>query len=605
MAAAPSSTTAAPPPAPAGPLIPGHRPMTLQARLMAAVIGFVSLVLAVVAIVTSSILGAVVEGRLQETLGIYAGKVNQQAVSRTVLSSDHLPPDAESLLSSSGTRGSFVMVFPGNGPWSGAAIADDGTPMSLDRAQITEAVDAARRGDRSVTISGLGSYQFQSWTVTIPSGIPNAQPIQFQVFAGLSRTDVQQLLTSLFTIIAITTIGGLILLALSTAITIRVSLRPLRAIAATANRVANQPLDRGDVSIQERVPSAEADPRTETGLVGAALNTLLDHVDASLAVRQRNEERMRQFVADASHELRTPLASIRGYSELSLRALGQSSDAETPATASAHTALERIQAQSLRMTSLVEDLLLLARLEEGRELSLSTVDLSRLVIEGVADARPTGPEHIWELDVPADPVEIEGDLGRLQQVVTNLLANARTHTPAGTRISIGVAAAGPDAIIRVHDDGPGIDPAIRDALFSRFARGDRSRTRATGGSGLGLSITKAIVDGHGGTIEVESEPGGTTFTLRLPRAQAGAARPAPRTAETPTAPSASPAPSSPDPAGARTPSEAAAPATPGPAASAAPRPDPTVWARPSSDTPVQEADLRPGGHDIDRSIGGR
>ena len=284
------------------------------------------------------------------------------------------------------------------------------------------------------------------------------------------------------------------------------------------------------------MPAAEADPRTETGLVGSALNTLLDHVDASLAVRQRNEERMRQFVADASHELRTPLSSIRGYSELSLRALTRSDAPEDPATASAHTALERIQAQSLRMTSLVEDLLLLARLEEGRELTLSTVDLSRLAIEGVEDARPTAPDHVWAIDVPEEPVELIGDTGRLQQVVTNLLANARTHTPAGTRIAIEVAEEGSEVVLRVRDDGPGIDPAVRDELFSRFARGDRSRNRATGGSGLGLSITKAIVDGHGGTISVQSEPGATLFTVRLPKvpqATAGAAQTRPADAAPP------------------------------------------------------------------------
>ncbi|NKF31117.1 HAMP domain-containing protein, partial [Pseudomonas sp. BGM005] len=165
----------------------------------------------------------------------------------------------------------------------------------------------------------------------------------------------------------------------TTAITIRVGLRPLRAVAATATRVANQPLDRGEVQITERVPASEADPRTETGLVGASLNTLLDHVNTSLAARQKNEERMRRFVADASHELRTPLSSIRGYSELSLRALKQQGG--EAAIEGTTTSLERIQAQSLRMTRLVEDLLLLARLDEGRELVYGTVDLTQLALE--------------------------------------------------------------------------------------------------------------------------------------------------------------------------------------------------------------------------------
>ena len=153
----------------------------------------------------------------------------------------------------------------------------------------------------------------------------------------------------------------------------------------------------------------------------------------------------------------------------------------------------------------------------GRDLWLRTVGLSRPAIEGVEAARPTAPDHVWTIDVPEEPVELIGDTGRLQQVVANLVANARTHTPAGTRITVEVAVDGEDAVLRVRDDGPGIDPQVRDELFSRFARGDRSRNRATGGSGLGLSITKAIVEGHGGTISVQSEPGETVFTVRLPR----------------------------------------------------------------------------------------
>jgi two-component system OmpR family sensor kinase len=272
------------------------------------------------------------------------------------------------------------------------------------------------------------------------------------------------------------------------------------------------------VSITERVPASESDPRTETGLVGASLNKLLDHVNTSLAARQKNEEKMRRFVADASHELRTPLASIRGYSELSLKALRQASaDTGGPsAIESTTSSLERIQAQSLRMTRLVEDLLLLARLDEGRELVYGTVDVTQLALESLSDARPTAADHHWVIDVPDEPVTIIGDAGRMHQVVGNLLANARTHTPAGTTITLKVSREGGDAVLRVHDDGPGIDPAVREELFARFARGDSSRARQTGGTGLGLAIAKAIVEGHGGEISVESEPGDTTFSVRIP-----------------------------------------------------------------------------------------
>lgn len=486
-------------------------PLSLQARLMAAVTGFVSLVLVVIAITTSVVLGNVLDGRLQDELTT-AGKGTAAVAIQRALIGRTLPDASDLVVNQTGVQtGTLVMVVSGNGTATGTYVNSDHVAQTLTDLQMQQVVTALSEGQYTAELAGLGGYQLTHQTLL------SRTPDQFEVVTGLPRASTEAQMTTLFSMIAISTIAGLILLAASTAITIRVALRPLREVAATANRVANQPLDRGDVSITERVPAAEADPRTETGLVGAALNTLLDHVDASLAVRQRNEERMRQFVADASHELRTPLSSIRGYSELSLRALSRSEAQEDAATASAHTALERIQAQSLRMTSLVEDLLLLARLEEGRELTLSSVDLSRLAIEGVEDARPTAMDHEWSLEVPEEPVELVGDTGRLQQVVANLLANARTHTPAGTRIVVEVAEDGPDAVLRVQDDGPGIDPGVREELFSRFARGDRSRNRATGGSGLGLSITKAIVEGHGGTIDVQSRPGSTAFTVRLPR----------------------------------------------------------------------------------------
>ncbi|WP_336647827.1 sensor histidine kinase [Microbacterium sp. MMO-10] len=543
-------------------------PLSLQTRLMAAVTGFVSLILVVIAIATSVVLGNVLNGRLQDELSATAKSVG--AIARQSAVIGHFVPAASDLVvgPTGVPNGTLVIVVSESGAASGTVVTSDRVAQDLTALQIHQAVTALSEGRYAEDLSQLGDYQF------VHQPVPPAGPTQFEVITGLPRASTEAQITTLFSMIALTTIGGLILLALSTAITIRVALRPLREVAATANRVANQPLDRGDVSITERVPAAEADPRTETGLVGAALNTLLDHVDASLAVRQRNEERMRQFVADASHELRTPLSSIRGYSELSLRALSRSEAPEDPATASAHTALERIQAQSLRMTSLVEDLLLLARLEEGRELSLSSVDLSRLAIEGVEDARPTAPDHEWSIDVPEEPVELIGDTGRLQQVVTNLIANARTHTPAGTRISIEVADEDDAAVLRVSDDGPGIDPAVRDELFSRFARGDRSRNRATGGSGLGLSITKAIVDGHGGTISVQSEPGATTFTVRLPHV------PHPQTGATPTAD--------------------AAPGAPAGSASAA-RPDED---RPAEDRPAEDRTAG-GGHEMTRTVGGR
>jgi two-component system OmpR family sensor kinase len=473
-----------------------HRPLTLQTRLMAAVIGFVSLILIIVAVITSATLGTSLEGRLQDQLNRIASQTTLLVKQAQIMTVAGQPLTAENVLAGQHYPGLLLAIASDEGA-SGALVTSDGTTV-LTESQFESLTDAVTKSpNTSVTLEGLGSF---SITVREHGGVG--------VITGLPRDEVQSTMAQLLTAITLATLGGLILLALTTAITIRVSLRPLRAVAGTATRVANQPLDRGEVTITERVPSSEADPRTETGMVGAALNTLLDHVNDSLASRQKNEERMRRFVADASHELRTPLASIRGYSELSLR------DRELPETA--QTALERIQAQSLRMTRLVEDLLLLARLDEGQELVHGTVDLTQLALEGLTDARPTAPEHHWNIDVPEEPVVMLGDAGRLHQVVANLLANARTHTPAGTSITLSVAEESDEAVIRVHDDGPGIDPEVRDELFARFARGDSSRARQTGGTGLGLAIVKAIVEGHHGTISVVSEPGDTTFTVRFP-----------------------------------------------------------------------------------------
>ena len=485
-----------------------RRPPTLQTQLMSAVIGIVSLILVIVAVTTSVFLGRALEGSLDAELRSTADQLTRVTQYRAGMT-QAAPSPAQILDSQYVPRGLALFVV-GSADASGSVVSPLGRTADVDADTVREAVQTVRGGENVMTVDSYGSYQLTAVNVdSVRSSLTGAQTPSFTMIIGLPRTEIQHTLSSLFTVIALATAGGLILLAVTTAIAVRVSLRPLRAVATTATRVANQPLDRGDVSIQERVPEAEADPHTEIGRVGAALNTLLDHVDTSLAARQRNEERMRQFVADASHELRTPLASIRGYSELSLRST------DLPETA--HTALERIQAQSLRMTRLVEDLLLLARLDEGQELVHTPVDLTLLAIEGVEDARPTAHDHVWELDVPAEPVTVLGDAGRLQQVIANLLANARTHTPAGTRVTVTLTMDEASAVLRIHDDGPGIDPSVREELFARFARGDRSRTRATGGTGLGLAITKAIVEGHGGTITVESEPGSTAFEVRLPR----------------------------------------------------------------------------------------
>lgn len=377
----------------------------------------------------------------------------------------------------------------------------------------------------TVDLHHLGSYRVVA-TRDEASGSTVITGLSLEGDKGLIRT---QLLIEL----TVALLGALVV-ALAGRTMVRSSLAPLERVARTAQRVASQPLERGEVSIEDRVEKADLDSSAEVGQVGGALNTLLGHVESALAARQRSETQVRQFVADASHELRTPLASIRGYTELIRR---EGADADLPEEAT--YALERVHSESVRMTALVEDLLLLARLDAGRELRREEVDLVGLLVDTVADARAAGPDHDWQLDLavlepPADatPEEAEdflpepplviGDEARLRQVVVNLLANARVHTPAGSHVTTTLAREGDTLIVRIHDNGPGIAPDVRDRLFERFARGDSSRERRTGSTGLGMSIALAIVQSHGGSIDVDSstapEDHGTTFSVRLPAA---------------------------------------------------------------------------------------
>jgi two-component system OmpR family sensor kinase len=311
---------------------------------------------------------------------------------------------------------------------------------------------------------------------------------------------------------------------------VRFSLRPLRRVAATASQVAELPLESGEVSLPAGVP--DTDPATETGQVGLAFNRMLGHVQTALHRRAASEARLRRFAADASHELRTPLAAIRGYAELALLHPGDSTEAVTHA-------LGRVLSESKRMSVLVDDLLLLARLDAGRPLDSQPVDLSRLAIDATSDAQAARPAHRWILELPDDPVLASGDEHRLHQVLANLLSNAGRHTPDGTCVTVRVSDAlpggepgtgaesvcrgtlppAPRVVLTVSNDGPGIPASLLPELFERFTRADTSRSHATNASstGLGLAIVDAVVGAHGGAVLVTSRPGMTRFAIVLPR----------------------------------------------------------------------------------------
>ncbi|WP_308108615.1 sensor histidine kinase [Streptomyces antimicrobicus] len=373
-------------------------------------------------------------------------------------------------------------------------------PLDDRQSRVLAAAAATSRGGGStvVDLPGRGSYLVR----TAPTG---------GFTLGFPLAGVHSTVTTLIAVEVCVTLAGLIAASLAGQALVGVALRPLRRVAATATRVSELPLHSGEPALHERVPDTEADPRTEVGQVGAALNRMLGHVSSALTARQQSETRVRQFVADASHELRTPLASIRGYAELTRRGREEAG----PDT---RHALGRIEAEATRMTGLVEDLLLLARLDAGRPLSWQDTDVAPLVVDAVSDARAAGPGHHWRLELPDGPApsEVRADPARLQQVLINLLANARTHTPAGTTVTARVRTAPGHVRVEIEDDGPGIPPDLLPHVFERFARGDASRSRTAGSTGLGLAIVQAVVTAHGGRVGVRSVPGRTCFAVELP-----------------------------------------------------------------------------------------
>ncbi|HHU40181.1 MAG TPA: HAMP domain-containing histidine kinase [Propionibacterium sp.] len=340
-----------------------------------------------------------------------------------------------------------------------------------------------------------------------------AQGSQVMV-VGLPLAGLTASMASIMVAAVVLTLMAIIIAFLAARTVVERNLRPLARLATTAHQVSALPLGSGAVDVPVRFPAEDTDPRSEVGQVGIAFNRMLDHVEGALGAREGSETKLRRFVADASHELRNPLAAIRGYAELTRR-----ERPDVPAT-TAH-ALERIESESERMSHLVEDLLLLARLDSGPALEIAPTPLSTLVADAVSDARAAGPDHAWALSLPDAEVVALADRHRLTQVVANLLANARTHTPAGTRVTTSLAAEQGWAVVRVSDDGPGIPPEVADRVFERFTRADASRSRAGGGvpsTGLGLAIVAAVVAAHGGHVDVRSRPGHTEFTVRVPLA---------------------------------------------------------------------------------------
>ena len=304
-------------------------------------------------------------------------------------------------------------------------------------------------------------------------------------------------------------VAAVVVAAFATRAVANAATKPLRSLSATASTISQLDLDHGEVSVPAAVPDPRMHPDHEVAQLTTAFNRMLGNVQGALAVRQASETKLRRFVADASHELRNPLAAIRGYSELAARRQGKDSA----------FALGRIDSESRRMTKLVEDLLLLARLDADAPVEMQPVDIVEVVLNAVSDAQAAGPDHNWRLKLPEEGFEVQANADRLHQVIVNLLTNARNHTPAGTTVTTIAGIRDGRACLMVVDDGPGIAPDVLPRVFERFTRADAARSHSEAKStGLGLSIVQAVVASFGGQVEVDSHPGRTCFTIWLPLA---------------------------------------------------------------------------------------
>ena len=400
-----------------------------------------------------------------------------------------------------GVEGMLVIINDAGAVTFNSATTLTNARTTLTEDQLSQLNTGLGRQPTTIALGGsLGDYR-------VVAG--RSPPTNSTVIVGLPLSTNQHTVVQMAWLVGIASVGGILLVAIGGMWLVRRNLRPLDRVAATATRVSHLPLSEGKVDIVERVPAQDTDTRTEVGQVGAALNEMLDHIDGALNARQKSEERVRQFVADASHELRTPLASIRGYAELTRRE-------QEPVPPRVTHAIGRVESEAMRMTALVDDLLLLARLDAGRPLDHETADLTEMVVNAVSDAHAASPDHVWQLDLPDEPVVIQGDPARLHQIVANLLGNARTHTAPGTVVRTSIVREPHQVRLTVRDNGPGVPKELQPDVFQRFARGDTSRNRAAGSTGLGLSIVAAVAQAHGGSVSLDSVPGDTTFTVILP-----------------------------------------------------------------------------------------
>jgi two-component system, OmpR family, sensor kinase len=481
-----------------------RRPLHLRTKLVLATLALLTAICVAIGVFSHLAMGSYLTGQIDDALTPAAGRAgfpNERPPGEGQRPFRGVDPE-----NAAGQRPGTLNAVAQNS----ALVQDDGSTQPLTSADLVLLAKMNPENGPEELVLSSGRYRVDA--ATLPTG-PAAGSI---LVTGLSTAERDNILGSLDITMAGVSLAGLALTGLVGTMIIRRSLRPLEELSSVATSVSKLPLSSGEVAIPMRVPPAASQPGTEVGTVGLALNAMIDHVTNALKERHASETKVRQFVADASHELRTPLTSIRGYTELILM-----NETVSP---SGRSALERVDSESKRMSSLVEDLLLLARLDEGQRGEASDFDVTELIIETTSDAQVSAPGHHWTLDLPDEPLEVRAVEAEIRQVLINLLTNAHKHTPAGTAIATALTVEGDRASITVTDFGPGIDPGFLQTIFTRFSRGDAARSANTGSTGLGLAIVQALVEANGGHIGVTSEPGVTQFRVDLPLAQLGQIR---------------------------------------------------------------------------------
>ena len=462
--------------------------MSLRGRLLVGVLGLVAVGVLATDVLTYRALRAFLLERTDQQL---EGAV--VVVAERLSAEPRGPHGGGRAVVPTGTYG--ALVDRDGGVVSTVTFGYEGDGSAAPR-PVVDAADLERRGAFTTSATGGDGGRFRTVVAPLTNG--------GALVVAVPLRDVTQTLRRLVAIEALATVAVLAAVAAVSASVVKAGLRPLQDIETTAHAIAAGDLGR-------RVERAE--PRTEVGRLGLSLNAMLGQIQTAFEARQASEERLRRFVADASHELRTPLTSIRGYAELFRRGAASRPDEVADA-------MRRIEEESERMGLLVDDLLLLARLDQGRPLERQPVDLAALAADAVADARAVEPDRPIVFEQP-EPTVVAGDEARLRQVAANLLANVRQHTPPATPVRVAVRRNRAQAVLEVADEGPGLPPEQAERIFERFYRADPSRTRAHGGTGLGLSIVAAIVEAHGGRALVDTAPGaGARFSVELPLAPA-------------------------------------------------------------------------------------